>query len=196
MAEILNDDALDTLFREARTYNAWAEAPITPAQIEAIYDVMKMGPTSANASPARFIWAVSPEAKARVGAHMSESNRAKSLAASAIVVIAYDLDFTERMPQLFPHDLTAKTWFEDPVVRETTAFRNSTLQGAYLLLAARALGWGTGPMSGFNNASLDADFFPGGRTKSNFITTIGKGTQHNLFPRLPRLAFGEANTVL
>jgi 3-hydroxypropanoate dehydrogenase len=196
MAEVVSDAALSILFREARSYNDWAAEPITQAQIEAIYELAKWGPTAANANPARFVWVASEGAKQRLAPHLSEGNRAKSMKASAVVIIGYDLDFPEMMPRLFPHAPTARFWFADMVEREKGALRNSSLQGAYLLMAARALGWDTGPMSGFDNAAVDADFFAGTNIKSNFVMSIGRGTQERLFGRLPRLDFAEANTVL
>jgi 3-hydroxypropanoate dehydrogenase len=196
MADALQDSALDTLFRGARTYNDWAPRPIGRADIEAIYDLAKFGPTAANSGPARFVWLVSDAAKARIAPHMSETNAVKSVKASAIVIVAYDLDFVEHMPALFPHAPGARDWFGDLVAREPAAFRNGSLQGAYLLLAARALGWDTGPMSGFDNAGVDAEFFAGTNIKSNFLTTVGRGTQEKLFDRLPRLPFDTANRIL
>ena len=196
MAAALADPALSTLFRDARTYNAWAPQPITEAEIKAIYDLAKFGPTAANSNPARFVWVTSEAAKQRLAPHLSSGNRAKSMAASAIVIIGYDLDFPLHMPKLFPHQPTAKDWFEDMVAREEGAFRNSSLQGAYLLMAARSLGWDTGPMSGFDNAAVDADFFAGSRIKSNFIMSVGRCTQENMFGLLPRLDFEEANQIL
>ena len=196
MALPLPDSALDTLFRDARTYNDWAPEAITPAQIQAIYDLARLGPTAANASPARFVWVVSEAAKQRLAPHLSEGNRAKSMKASAVVIIGEDLDFPDLMPKLFPQAPDARHWFNDPAMREESAFRNSSLQGAYLLMAARALGWDTGPLSGFDNAALDADVFAGTRVKSNFVMSIGRGTQERLFPRLPRLDFDEANQIL
>jgi 3-hydroxypropanoate dehydrogenase len=196
MSEPLAASALDTLFREARTYNAWAAVPITEAQIREIYELAKLGPTAANSGPARFHWVVSEAAKQRLAPHLSEGNRGKSAAASAVVIIGYDLDFPEHMSKLFPHAPDAKNWFNDLDAREIGALRNSSLQGAYLLLAARALGWDTGPMSGFDNAGVDAEFFAGTAIKSNFIMAIGKGTNERLFGRLPRLDFDEANTLL
>lgn len=196
MATPLQDTALDTLFREARTYNDWAAEPITEAQIREIYELAKFGPTAANSGPARFHWVVSEAAKQRLAPYLSEGNRAKSMKASAVVIVGYDLDFPEYMPKLFPHAPGAKDWFADLEQREIGALRNSSLQGAYLLIAARALGWDLGPMSGFDQAGLDADFFAGTNIKSNFVMSIGRGTQVNLFERLPRLDFEEANAVL
>lgn len=197
MADILSDSALDLIFREARSFNSWADKPITDVQIQAIYDLMKWGPTSANCSPARFVWAKSPQAKDKLAACVSAGNTDKVLTASATVIIAHDLEFYDRIPELFPHNPGAKDWFsgsED--VALATAFRNATLQGAYLMIAARALGLDCGPMSGFDNAAVDDAFFKGTSMRSNFICAIGYGTQENLFGRSPRLSFEDANTVL
>jgi 3-hydroxypropanoate dehydrogenase len=196
VASSIAEPALDQLFREARTRNGWVEEPIAEAQLQEIYDLAKFGPTSANMSPARFVWVTSRDAKQQLADLASAANGAKILAAPTTVIIGYDLDFPETLPRLFPHNPTAKTWFSDPVFTETAAFRNSTLQGAYLMLAARALGYDCGPMSGFDNAKVDAAFFPGGRVKSNFICSIGHGTDENLFPRSPRLPFEEANRIV
>lgn len=197
MADILNDAALDTLFREARSFNGWEDKPISEVQIQAIYDLMKWGPTSANCSPARFVWVRSTSAKEKLASLAMAGNDEKILAASATVIIGYDLEFYERIPELFPHNPDAKSWFNgDKVTAETTAFRNGTLQGAYLMLAARALGLDCGPMSGFDSAGVDEAFFGGTTIKPNFICTIGYGTQDNLFDRSPRLSFEDANTVL
>ena len=191
----LDDAALDLIFREARTRNAWSPAPVTEADIRAIYDLAKWGPTSANTQPARVVWVSSAEAKARLEPHLSVGNRAKTMTAPVVAIIGYDLDFPETLPRLF-HNPDAKNWFGNPVHRETTGFRNGTLQGAYLIIAARALGFDCGPMSGFDNAGVDRDFFAGTNIKSNFIMAIGHGTDENLYPRNPRLPFEDANTIL
>ncbi|MEM6833463.1 MAG: malonic semialdehyde reductase [Sphingomonadales bacterium] len=197
MADILSDKDLDTLFREARSYNTWADTPISDVNIQAIYELMKWGPTSANCSPARFVWVRSPEAKEKLAACVSQGNTQKVLTASATVIVAHDLEFYERIPELFPHNPGAKDWFSgSAAVAEATAFRNGTLQGAYLMLAARSLGFDCGPMSGFDNAAVDDAFFAGTTVKSNFICAIGKGTTEQLFDRSPRLAFDDANQVL
>lgn len=196
MSHALDDAALDVLFRSARTRNGWVEEPIAEEVMRAIYDLTKMGPTSANMSPARFVWCVTPEGKEKLAALASETNGAKIRQAPATVIVGYDLDFPETLPKLFPHNPDAKNWFNDPVMRESGAFRNSSLQGAYLIIAARSLGYDTGPMSGFNNAAVDAAFFAGTRIKSNFICSIGHGTEHNLFPRSPRLSFEEACRIV
>ena len=188
----INDEALDTIFRNARTQNKWLDTPVSPAMLMAVYDLMRFGPTSANCSPARLVFAVSKEAKARLAAHCSPANAPKVLSAPVTAIIGYDLDFAERLPNLFPHTQDAKNWFKDPVVEETTAFRNGTLQGAYFIIAARALGLDCGPMSGFNNAAVDKEFFAGTRIKSNFICSVGHGDPSAIFPRSPRLSFDEA----
>ncbi|HWD26793.1 MAG TPA: malonic semialdehyde reductase [Rhizomicrobium sp.] len=192
----INDEALDTIFRAARTQNKWQDKPVSIAHLMAVYDLMRMGPTSANCSPARFLFLTTPEAKARLAEHASPGNKPKVLSAPATAIIGYDLDFAERLPKLFPHDQTAKTWFTEPVLEQTTAFRNGTLQGAYFIVAARALGLDCGPMSGFNNAKVDEEFFAGSRVKSNFICGVGYGDPSGVFARSPRLDFDEACKIL
>ena len=194
--DALSAPALDQLFREARTHNGWVAETLPPGVFHDIYDLMKWGPTSANISPARFVWVASDEGKAKLAAACMPSNGDKIKAAPVTVIIGHDLDFPEKIPQLFPHNPSAKDWFQDPTFRETAAFRNGTLQGAYLMLAARSLGYQCGPMSGFSNEAVDAAFFAGTNIKSNFITIIGHGTDENLFSRSPRLSFEEANTVV
>jgi 3-hydroxypropanoate dehydrogenase len=196
VSQPLNDTALDQIFREARTRNGWAPDPIPEADLHAIYDLAKMGPTSANMSPARFVWVVSKAGKETLAGLSSSTNADKILAAPCTVIVGYDLDFPETLPKLFPHNPTAKDWFGDPVFRESAAFRNSSLQGAYLIVAARAMGYDCGPMSGFNNAGVDAAFFEGTNIKSNFICSIGRGTDENLFARSPRLTFEEAGRIV
>ncbi len=196
MTDALSAVALDQLFRTARTHNGWVAETLPQTAFHEIYDLMKWGPTSANISPARFVWVSSEEGKAKLAATAMPSNGDKIMKAPVTVIIGHDLDFPEKIPQLFPHNPGAKDWFQDPVFRETAAFRNGTLQGAYLLIAARSLGYQCGPMSGFNNAAVDAAFFAGTNIKSNFITIIGHGTDENLFGRSPRLSFDEANTVI
>lgn len=186
--------SLGQLFLDARSRNTWRRERLPDGTWRELYDLLKMGPTSANVSPARFVFCVSDEAKARVARHMSATNAAKSVDAAAIVIVAYDLAFAERIPQLFPHNQGAQHWFGDPQVRDETAFRNGTLQGAYLIIAARALGLDCGPMSGFDRAQLDADFFPDGTLRSNFLCALGHGIDEP-FDRLPRLSFEEACEV-
>jgi nitroreductase len=196
MSNPLDDKALDQLFRTARSYNGWTAQTVSETLIRAVYDLAKYGPTSANASPARFVFVASPEAKARLLPLLSEGNRAKSAAAPVTVIIGQDLDFAEQMPRLFPHDPNARYWFSAPGVTEATAMRNSTLQGAYLMIAARSLGLDCGPMSGFDSAGVDAEFFADTNIKANFLCNIGYGTDENLFARSPRLAFEEACQLL
>lgn len=196
MTAVLESPVLDQLFREARTRNGWSDKPVSDAQIRALYDLFKFGPTAVNSTPARVVWVKSDAAKQRLAPHLSEGNRAKTLKAPVTAIIGYDLDFPETLPKLFPHAPGAKDWFPTPESREVAGFRNGSLQGAYLIIAARALGLDAGPMSGFDNAGVDAEFFAGTNIKSNFIVALGYGTEENLFPRSPRLAFEEANTIL
>ena len=196
MSHPLDDKALDQLFRTARSHNGWTAQTVSETLIRAVYELAKYGPTSANASPARFVFVTSPQAKARLLPLLSEGNRAKSAAAPVTVIIGQDLDFAEQMPRLFPHDPNARYWFSAPGVTEATAMRNSTLQGAYLMIAARSLGLDCGPMSGFDSAGVDAEFFADTNIKANFLCNIGYGTDENLFARSPRLAFEEACQLL
>ncbi|MEQ1930092.1 MAG: malonic semialdehyde reductase [Parvularculaceae bacterium] len=194
--KIISDEALDVIFRSARTRNGWQEKKVSSTLIQAVYDLMKWGPTSANCSPARFVFVTTPAGKERLKPHIGAGNLAKTMAAPAVVIIGHDLEFYEKLPQLFPHT-DAKSWFVgNEKLIETTAFRNGTLQGAYLMIAARALGLDCGPMSGFNNDGVDKEFFAGARVKSNFICNLGYGTDENLFPRAPRLSFDEACKVI
>jgi nitroreductase len=192
----LEDAALAQLFTEARTYYSWDDTPIGEADLRGLYDLVKLGPTSANSSPARFIFCHSAPARARLAACVSEANKPKVLAAPVTVIIGFDPEFYDRLPELFPH-VDARPWFNGnaDIARET-AFRNSSLQGAWLIMAARALGWDTGPMSGFAKPAMDAEFWAGTKIETNFICSLGKGTQDGLFPRLPRLAFEDAAHIL
>jgi 3-hydroxypropanoate dehydrogenase len=193
---MLDAAALDTLFRTARTHNGWLDRPVTDDDLHRLYDLMKMAPTSANCSPARIVFVRSADAKARLKPALGPGNLEKTMAAPVTAIIGYDLQFAEHMPRLFPHNPDAKNWFSDPRVAEVVAFRNGTLQGAYFILAARAVGLDTGPMSGFDNATVDAEFFPGGRVRSNFLCNLGHGDSSKLFARSPRLEFDEACQVL
>ncbi len=196
MPERLAPPVLAQLFLDARTHNAWQQRDVPDALLREIVDIMRMGPTSANCSPARLVIVKSAAAKARLKPHLAPGNVEKTLAAPATVIIGHDLEFYERLPQLFPHT-DARSWFAGkPKHIETTAFRNGTLQGAYLMLAARALGLDCGPMSGFDNAGVDAEFFPGGIVKSNFICSLGYGDPAGLFPRSPRLGFEEMAEIV
>ena len=192
----LADPALAQLFTEARTRNAWSDRPVPEALLRKLYDLTKFGPTAVNNTPARFVFVTSPEAKARLIPLMSEGNQAKSMQAPVNVIIGMDLDFHEQLPVLFPHAPGAKDWFADEAGRREAAFRNSSLQGGYFLLAARALGLDVGPMSGFDPEGVKAEFFAGTTVEPNFIVNLGYGTDENLFPRSPRLAFEEAATIL
>ena len=192
----ISDDALDTIFRNARTHNRWQDKPVSPALLMAVYDLMRWGPTTANTSPARFIFVVSKSSKERLRPHLSPGNTEKTMAAPATAIVAYDLDFAERLPMLFPHEPDAKSWFKDRAFAETAAFRNGSIQGGYFIIAARALGLDCGPMSGFDNAGVDREFFPDGRIKSNFLCNIGYGDPSGVFPRNPRLSFDEACRIL
>lgn len=193
--EILSDNDLDLIFRTARTYNGYLDKPVTEVQIRAIYDLLKMGPTSANCQPARFVFCNSQSAKDRLADCAGGNNPEKIRKAPAAVVIGMDMEFYDKLPQLFPHAPDAKNWFKGPIA-EATAFRNSTLQGAYFIIAARAIGLDTGPMSGFDNAKVDAAFFAGTSIKSNFISTFGYGDASTILPRLPRLSFDEAAQIV
>jgi 3-hydroxypropanoate dehydrogenase len=182
----------EQLFTDARTHNGYFDDPVGDAQLRALYELLKWGPTSANSSPARFVFVRSPEGKSRLVECMNPGNRAKVQQAPVTVIIGMDLAFHDRLPELFPHT-DAKSWFDGkPALIDATAFRNSSLQGAYLIIAARALGLDCGPMSGFDAAKLDAAFFAGGSVKSNFVCTLGRGDPSKLFARSPRLAFDDA----
>ena len=184
--------ALDQLFLQARTYNAF-DGEVGDAQLRRLYDLVKFGPTTANTCPARFVFVKSAKAKAKLGPALDEGNYRKTMAAPCTVIVAYDLSFYEKTPVLFPHT-EAKGWFDTKSDAELTtiALRNGSLQGAYLLLAARALGLDCGPMSGFDNAMVDAAFFAGTRIRSNFLVNLGHGDRASIFPRSPRLGFDEA----
>lgn len=197
MTDPISADALDTIFREARSYNAWQDKPVSADLIREIYDLMKWGPTSANNSPARFFWVHSDAAKQRLAPHMMEGNREKTLAAPVTVICAWDWNFHEKIPQLFPHNPGAKDWFASEDARFDNGFRNGTLQAAYLMIAARALGLDCGPMSGFDKPGVEKEFFQpeGGEMthwRANFVCSLGYGSDENLFPRSPRLDFDTA----
>ncbi len=195
MSDILADAALDQLFRTARTQNAFLDKPVADGQLHALYELLKWGPTAANSTPARFVFVKSAEAKQKLAPALSEGNLAKTMAAPVTVIVGYDEDFHEKLPYLFPH-ADAKAWFDGPREgRHESAFRNGTLQGAYLMMAARALGLDTGPMSGFDAAKVDAAFFAGTAIKSNFLVNLGYGDPAGVFPRLPRLSFDEAARI-
>lgn len=196
MSSPLNDAALDQLFRGARTYNRFLPRAIERATIEALYDLLKWGPTAFNAQPARYVILQSPQAKERLAPSLSSGNRDKTLAAPAVAIVAQDLRFHEHLPEQFPA-YDAKTLFDaNPALRESTAQRNAALQGAYLILAARALGLDTGPMSGFDADAVDREFFAHGQYRTNFLVNLGYGDPEALRPRGPRLDFAQAVTVL
>jgi len=193
----IDDRALDLILRKARTQNGWLDAPVTDDQLRAIYNLMRAGPTSANCCPARIQFLRTPEAKARLLPALSPGNVDKTKAAPVTAIIGYDTRFFELLPKLFPHRPEMKDNFTgNPRHAETTAFRNGTLQGAYFMIAARAVGLDVGGMSGFDNAKVDAEFFPDGRIKSNFLCNVGHGDPSKVLAKLPRLDFGEACTLL
>lgn len=194
-AGVLDDVALDRLFRTARTHNR-LHGPVTDAELRAIYELMKWGPTSSNCQPARIVFVRSVEAKERLKPALSSANRDKSMAAPVTAILAYDLHFYEYLPRLFPHNAGARSWFAGKPDTPIHALRNATLQGAYFMLAARAVGLDCGPMSGFDHAKVDAAFFPDGRVKSNFLCNLGRGDPSALFERLPRFAFAEVCRIV
>jgi 3-hydroxypropanoate dehydrogenase len=191
----ISDDALDQIFRQARTHNAWLKRPVPIEKLKEAYDLARMGPTSANSSPARFVFLQNEAAKARLIPALAPLNVEKTKTAPVTAIIAYDVEFYEKLPQLFPHaDMRAHFVGNKPLIEET-AFRNSTLQGAYFIIAARAVGLDCGPMSGFDQAKVNAEFFPDGKWKANFLCNLGYGDKSKLFPRSPRLEFDEACRV-
>lgn len=188
----IDTHALDQLFTNARTYTTFTDAPVSDALVHQLYDLLKWAPTSANASPARFVFVKSTEAKAKLKPALAEGNLAKTMAAPLTVIVAHDMAFYEQLPKLFPH-ADARSWFAgNDALIQTTAFRNGSLQGAYLMLAARALGLACGAMSGFDNQKVDEAFFAGTTVKSNFLINLGVGDDAGLHPRNPRLSFDEA----
>ena len=196
MSEPLSDSALDQLFRTARPYNGYLDKPVSEGQLHAIWDLMKYGPTSANSLPARIVWCVSDAAKQKLAALSMPANGEKIVKAPVTAIVAMDAEFFEHLPELFPHT-DARSWFAgNAPLAETTAFRNSSLQGAYFILAARALGLDTGPMSGFDNAAVDKAFFADTpHVKSNFISTLGYGDPASIFDRSPRPDFDRFNRI-
>jgi len=211
MSQPIADAAMDTLFREARTYSAWQDRPVTDQTLRDLYDLLKWAPTSANAAPARFAFLRTKEAKERLRPALAPLNVEKTMTAPVTVIVAYDLKFFDQLPKLFPQSPGMKQLFEsNPELVEATAKRNSSLQGAYLIMAARARGLDCGPMSGFDPAKVDEEFFaagkpcfgcdqeffPEGHVKTNFLCNLGYGDPSKLFPRLPRLPFNEACSLL
>lgn len=196
MAQQISKNALDQLFLAARTHNDWQAKDVPDELLEQLVDIMKMGPTSANCSPARFVFVKSPAAKEKLKPHLSAGNLAKTMAAPVTAVVAHDMKFHEHLLRLFPH-VDARGWFTSTEELATaTAFRNGTLQGAYLILAARALGLDCGPMSGFENAGVDAAFFAGTSYKSNFLVNLGYGDPAALMPRSPRFDFADIAKIV
>lgn len=196
MTQALNDAALDQLFRTARTHNGWTKEGIEDATLHALYDLLKMGPTSANCSPARFVFVKSAAAKEKLKPALSPNNLEKTMAAPVTVIIANDMEFYEHLPKLFPH-ADAKSWFVgNPELSKATAFRNGTLQGAYLVLAARSLGLDTGPMSGFDIKKVDEAFFAGTSYTANFLVNLGHGDPSKIFGRSPRFDFDEVAQIV
>ena len=197
MRTVLDDAGLDLLFRNARTQNGWLPTPVSDDQLRAIYQIMKVGPTSANCCPARLTFLRTPEAKARLIPALSPGNVDKTKAAPVTAIIGYDTRFFELLPKLFPHrPEMVDNFANNPQLAQTTAFRNGTLQGAYFMLATRAVGLDVGGMSGFDNAKVDAEFFPDGRIKSNFLCNLGHGDPSKILPKLPRLDFDEACRIV
>lgn len=191
LSKALNEDALKTLFLDARTHNGWADKPVEDSVLNDMWNLVRMAPTSANCAPARIVFVKSNAAKDQLKHCLMDGNVDKTMAAPVTAIIGYDMEFYEKLPQLFPH-ADARSWFvgNDKLIEET-AFRNSTLQGAYLIMAARSLGLDCGPMSGFDNAKVDDLFFSGTNVQSNFLCNIGYGTEDDLFPRSPRFEFDE-----
>ncbi len=196
MTDALSADALDQIFRSARTQNKWQDKPVAPETLHALYDLLKWGPTSANCSPARFIFVQSPEGKEKLRPALSKGNTEKTMTAPVVAIVAHDPKFYEELPRLFPH-ADAKSWFTGNYsLTEQTAFRNGTLQGAYLIIAARSLGLDCGPMSGFDNAKVDEAFLADKGWKSNFLVNLGHGDPSGVMERLPRLEFDEACQIV
>lgn len=196
MTSALSDVSLDQLFRKARTQNGWNDTPLAPRQLEALYDLLKFGPTSANTSPARFVFVCSVEGRERLAKHAFGPNAEKIRKAPCTAIIGHDLNFLDQMPQLFPHNPTMLDGLKGTPMLDSFMLRNSSLQGAYLMLAARALGLDCGPMSGFDQNGVDEAFFSDSSIRSNFICSLGHGNGEQIFPRLPRLTFDDACKVV
>jgi 3-hydroxypropanoate dehydrogenase len=199
MGQPLSDEALDVIFRQARTHNGWLAKPVEDDLLRRVYDLARMGPTSANTTPMRIVFVKTPEGKKRLKPALIAGNVDKTMAAPVCAIVANDLRFYEHIPRLFPQNPTFRELFTAPGKEEFTrihAFRNATLQGAYFIIAARALGLDTGPMSGFDNAKVDAEFFADGRCQSNFLINLGYGETSKLYPRNPRLDFDEACKIV
>lgn len=194
---MLSDKDLDLIFRDARSFSTWKDQPVSEVTLQAAYDLMRWGPTSANCSPARLVFLTSDQAKERLKPHLIPPNVDKVMTSPVTAIIASDSKFYDRIPELFPHNPGAREWFSgNEELAAETAFRNSSLQGAYFIIAARALGLDCGPMSGFDPDGVNAEFFPDGQVKANFICALGYGNREELFPRSPRLAFDDACQIL
>jgi 3-hydroxypropanoate dehydrogenase len=197
MSHAISDEALDTIFRAARTQNKWSDEPVSDAMLMAVYDLLRWGPTAANATPARFVFLTSMEAKLRLKPLLSKGNQEKTMLAPAVAIIAFDLDFPETLPRLFPNAPKMKDNYADkPEMTRTDALRNGSLQGAYLIIAARALGLDCGPMGGFDREGVDKEFFAGTNIRSNFLCALGHGDPAGVFARNPRLSFDEACRII
>ena len=192
----IDDAGLDLLFRKARTQNGWLPKPVPEELLREIYDLMKMGPTSANCAPLRIVFVTSETGRRRLASALSAGNLEKTMQAPVTAILGHDLAFYEYLPRLFPHNPAARGWFEGKPTAEATAFRNSTLQAAYFMLAARALGLDCGPMSGFDAARMDGEFFPDGRTRTNFICALGYGDPSKVFARSPRFDFDDVCRIV
>jgi 3-hydroxypropanoate dehydrogenase len=192
----VSNDCINQIFREARTHNEWLPQPVSPELLRRVYELAALGPTSANSSPARYLFLTTLKAKERLRPALAPANIEKTVAAPVTVIIAWDTEFYEKLPKLFPHKDMRSVFLSVPGLAEATAFRNGSLQGAYFILAARALGLDCGPMSGFDAAKVDAEFFPDGKWKSNFLCNLGHGDGTKLYPRNPRLSFEEACAIL
>lgn len=194
---MLSDKDLDLIFREARSFSTWTDRKVSEVTLQAVYDLMRWGPTSANCSPARLVFLASDEARERMKPHIAPGNLDKLMTAPVTAIIASDSKFYDRIPELMPHNPGAREWFSgDEALAAETAFRNSTLQGGYFIIAARALGLDCGPMSGFDADGVNAEFFPDGQVKANFLCALGYGKPEDLFPRSPRLEFDDACQIL
>jgi 3-hydroxypropanoate dehydrogenase len=197
VSRAVNDEALELLFRNARTHRQWRNEPVTPQMLMAIYDLMRWGPTTNNTSPARIVFVVSSEAKERLRPHLNKGNVEQTMRAPATAIMAYDLHFYEMMPKLSPNPNARESWSQksEPELQQA-AFRNASMQGGYFIMAARALGLDCGPMSGFDNAGVDREFFAGTAIRSNFLCNLGYGDEAGLRPRAGRLGFDEACRIL
>jgi 3-hydroxypropanoate dehydrogenase len=197
MPHAISDEALDTIFRAARTQNKWSDQPVSDAMLMAVYELMRWGPTSGNTTPARFLFLTSAESKSRLKPYLDKGNQEKTMHAPAVTIIGYDLDFPKTLAELAPNNPNAGAYYAGkPELVRTDAFRNGTLQGAYFIIAARALGLDCGPMGGFDREGVDKEFFAGTNIKSNFLCALGHGDPAGVRPRNPRLSFDEACKII